>query len=88
MELKLISGRFAAKDAEQILTDIFKIKIAFHESKIGKFGESEENIKHAESRIKQLEETLRSIILRIRDSGKEMIDVQAHVDISLAPPIN
>lgn len=88
MELKLISGRFAAKDAEQILTDIFKIKIAFHENKIGKMGESEENIKHAESRIKQLEETLRSIIQRIRESGKEMIDVQAHVDISLAPPIN
>ena len=26
MELQLISGRFMAKDAEQILTDIYKVK--------------------------------------------------------------
>ncbi len=87
MELQLISGRFAAKDAEQILTDIFKVKIEYHHQKIRSQYYTEENIKHAEKRILQLEETLRSLLERIRKSGKDVIDVNAHVEISLKEPV-
>lgn len=87
MELQLISGRFQAKDAEQILTDIYKVKIAFHQQKIAIHQDSEENIKHAEKRILQLEESLRNVKARIKNSGKDFIDIHAHIDISFAPPL-
>lgn len=87
MELELISGRFPVKDAEQILTDIFHVKIDYHHRKIQMPYMSEENIKHAEKRILALEGTLRNILQRIRESGKEMIDVHAHVELSLAAPL-
>lgn len=87
MELELISGRFPVKDAEQILTDIFHVKIDYHHRKINMHYMSEENIQHAEKRIVALGETLSSILRRIRESGKEMIDVHAHVELSFAAPL-
>ncbi|MCA6450724.1 MAG: hypothetical protein IM584_05540 [Chitinophagaceae bacterium] len=87
MELELISGRFPAKDAEQILTDIFQVKIDYHQRKIHMQYLSEENIQHAEKRIVALQDTLRSILKRIRESGKEMVDIHAHVELSLAAPL-
>ena len=87
MELQLISGRFEAKDAEQILTDIYNVKISFHQQKIRTHIDSEENIKHAEKRILQLEENLRNVIAKIKNSGKDRIDIHAHIDISFAPPL-
>lgn len=85
MELQLINGRFSTQDAEQILTDIFKVKIDYHKQKILTLYDSEENIKHAETRIRKLEETLREMQLRIKNSGKEMIDIHAHIELSFAP---
>ena len=88
MELQLISGRFLAKDAEQILTDIFQIKIAYHQNKINATNDSEEFIQHAEKRICELEESLRTLIKRIKDSGKPLLDINAHIEINLLPPIS
>lgn len=85
MELQRISGRFSTQDAEQILTDIFKVKIDYHKQKILTLYDSEENIKHAETRIRKLEETLREMQLRIKNSGKEVIDIHAHIELSFAP---
>lgn len=85
MELQLINGRFSTQDAEQILTDIFKVKIDYHKQKILTLYDSEENIKHAETRIRKLEETLREMQLRIKNSGKEVIDIHAHIELSFAP---
>ena len=89
MELQLISGRFAKSDAEQILTDIFNIKIAFHRNKLGAAGnDSEEYISHAEKRICALENSLRDLIGRIQTSDKPSIDINAHIEINLLPPIS
>ncbi len=87
MDLELISGRFSKHDAEKILTDIFQVKIDFHEKKIGTLYQSEESIKHAEKRIKELQESLRYVLSRIRNHPREMVDVNAHVSLSLAAPI-
>lgn len=87
MELELISGRFPAKDAEQILTDIFHVKIDYHHRKIQMPYMTEEDVQHAEKRIVALEATLRNTLQRIRDSRKEMIDVHAHLELSFAAPL-
>ena len=88
MELQLISGRFAKSDAEQILTDIFNIKIAFHRNKLGTGNDSEEYISHAEKRINALENSLRDLIKRIQESDKPNIDINAHIEITFLPPIS
>lgn len=85
MELQLISGRFAKQDAIQILSDIFKVKIAFHENKIQASYMREEDIKHAEGRIKDLQETVALLQRRISENEDNMIDIHAYIDISLKP---
>lgn len=87
MELELISGRFPAKDAEQVLTDIFHAKIDYHQRRIRLPYLTEKDVQHAEKRIKVLEETLEGILQRIRVSGKDIIDIHAHVEISFAAPL-
>jgi cob(I)alamin adenosyltransferase len=87
MELQLISGRFAPADAEQILRDIFKVKIEFHERKIRTLHQTEESIEHAEKRIHELQKTLRYVLSRIKEGGREMVDLHAHIELSLAEPI-
>ena len=87
MELELISGRFPAKEAEQVLTDIFHAKIDYHQRKISMPYLTEKDAQHAAKRIQVLEETLNGIVQRIRESGKEVIDIHAHVEISFAAPL-
>ena len=50
MELQLISGTFTIAEAEELLTAIFKTKIAFHEQKVKTLHDSEEDIKHSEKK--------------------------------------
>lgn len=85
MELSLISGRFTKKDATEILNDIFQVKIAFHEKKIQSSEMNEEDIAHAESRIRELQHTLSRIHQRIRNNPDDLVDVHAHIDISMHP---
>lgn len=85
MQIQLIDGRFSIAEVEQLLVAIFKAKIAFHEEKIKMLSQSEEDMKHSETRIKKLEETLRSTLKKLRDSGKTSIDMNASIDIDMAP---
>ncbi len=62
MEFTLVSGRFTAKETEELLTKLVRVKTDFHIEKIDKHNYSEEDIKHSERRIKELEETLRKAI--------------------------
>ncbi|GAB2808727.1 hypothetical protein [Ferruginibacter profundus] len=82
MEIQLISGTFTVAEAEELLTAIFKTKIAFHENKIRTIHESEEDIKHSESRIKQLEQTLRDTIKKIKEQGQTHTNLNAHIEVS------
>lgn len=85
MQIQLIDGRFSIAEVEQLLVAIFKAKITFHEEKIKMLSQSEEDMKHSETRIKKLEETLRSTLKKLRDSGKTFIDMNASIDIDMAP---
>ena len=59
MEIQLLSGVFTINEAENLLTEIIKVKIAFHEAKINTIHMSEEDIKYSESKIIKLQETLK-----------------------------
>ncbi|HTL10689.1 MAG TPA: hypothetical protein VL307_20590, partial [Chitinophagaceae bacterium] len=69
MEIQLISGTFTVAEAEELLTAIFKTKIAFHQNKIRTIHDAEEDIKHSERRILQLERTLREAINKMKEKG-------------------
>jgi len=81
MEIQLISGTFTMAEAEQLLTSIFKTKIAFHEKRIGKLDEHEEDMKHSEKRILKLEETLRSAIRSMKETGQAHARINANIEV-------
>lgn len=87
MEIQLISGRFSVKEAEQLLTALVKVKIAFHEEKIRTVHISEEDIKHSEKRIKQLQEALRNAVKKLKERGQDYTDVNAYLEVNFAAPI-
>lgn len=60
MEFPLIKGQFNKKDALDLITELTKVKIKFHEQKI-KTSSHEEDIKSRETRIKQLQEQLHKL---------------------------
>ncbi len=82
MEIQLISGTFTIAEAEELLTAIFKTKIAFHEQKIGTIHLSEEDIKHSEKKILQLEQTLREAIEKMKQKGQSHTSLNAHIEVN------
>ena len=82
MEIQLISGTFTVAEAEKLLTEIFRIKIAFHENKIRAEDENEEDIKHSEKRIMQLQETLRNAIPKMKEKGQTHTSLNAHIEVN------
>jgi len=87
MQIQLISGRFSIAEAEQLLTSIIKVKLAFHEEKIRTVYQTEEDIKHSETRIKHLEDTLRKAIIKLKEGNREYINVQADIELRFPPQI-
>lgn len=57
MNIQLIQGEFSAADSLELLTQMIKIKIKYHENKIANHM-SEEDIKARESKIKRLQQEL------------------------------
>lgn len=82
MEIQLISGTFTIGEAEELLTAIFKTKIAFHERKIGTIQQSEEDIKHSEKKILQLEQTLREAVNKMKQKGQTHTSLNAHIEVN------
>ena len=82
MEIQLISGMFTIAEAEELLTAIFKTKIAFHEQKINTLRDSEEDIKQSEKRIVQLQETLRNAIKKMKVKGQTHTSLNAHIEVN------
>ncbi len=87
MEIQLINGRFSVEEAEQLLTAIVKVKIAFHEEKINTKDKTEEDIKHSESRILHLERTLRNAIEKLKQNNRKETNIQAHIELKFPPQI-
>jgi hypothetical protein len=82
MEIQLISGVFSIAEAEELLTAIFNTKMQFHQNRIKTIHETEEDIKHSEKRITQLEETLREAIKKMKSSGKTHTALNAHIEVN------
>jgi hypothetical protein len=57
MDIQLVHGQFDCKDAIDLLTQFFHVKIKFHENKISS-NSSEEDIKMREKKIKLLQKEL------------------------------
>lgn len=81
MEIQLISGIFTIAEAEELLTAIFKTKIAFHEKRINTTNETEEDIKHSEKKIMQLQQTLRDAIKKMKEKGQTHTSLNAHINV-------
>lgn len=82
MEIQLISGNFTVAEAEKLLTAIFKTKIAFHEQRINTLNETEEDIKHTEKKIMQLQQTLRDAIKKMKEKGQTHTSLNAHIEVN------
>ena len=68
MQSKLIQGSFSAKDATDLVTKIFQVKMDFHQSKIhGTLNE--EDIEMRERRITALNADLNQILKRIQETN-------------------
>lgn len=85
MEIQLINGRFTIQEAEQLLSAIVKVKIAFHEEKIRTVYVNEEDIKHSEKRIKQLQEALRNAIVKLKEKKQDHTNINAYIELNLMP---
>ena len=80
--MTLIKGRFQQSDAEKLITDVMRAKIAFHENRINTGHQSEEDIKHSEKRIKELEASLRQMQSLVRSSPDAMFDIESSIQVS------
>ena len=88
MQIQLISGTFSIDEAEALLTAIYKTKIAFHEQRISKENDSEEDMKHSEKKILQLEETLRNVIIKLKTNGQTHTSLNAHIEVNTIPQLH
>ncbi len=82
-EIKLIDGRFTADEAEQLIREFVNVKIKFHEAKMSHRSENEEDLKHSEKRIHELQRDLRTAVGSIKSASGERFDL--HVNILMEP---
>lgn len=87
MEIELITGKFSTEDAEQLLTKLVNIKIAFHREKLKIISLSEEQIKLSENRIMKLEKTLKDAIRKLKANNIGHINIHAQIEVTLPPQI-
>lgn len=73
MDIQLIQGKFSAKDALEILTQMVHVKIKYHENKIQQ-SSNEEDIKMREMKIKRLQKDLFEAKNHIDQLGNIILD--------------
>lgn len=80
MEIQLISGTFTVSSVAELLTAIFKTKIA-HEQRINTLRDSEEDIMHSEKKIVQLQENLRNAIKKMKEKCQTHTILNSHIEV-------
>jgi uncharacterized protein (DUF342 family) len=83
MKQQLMDGRFSNNEAVHILSALYGAKIEFHEEKIRSIEMTEEDIKHSEKKIKQLQETLSELKRKIQLNEGNGLDIHAEIEVSL-----
>ncbi len=87
MQIVLIDGMFTLPEAEELLSEIFKVKIRFHENRIQAIRDSMEDVDRSEKKIIALQDRLSNAIAKVRAEGKERISLYAEIDVSTAKGI-
>lgn len=77
MKLQLIDGAFSPAETLELLTQLYQIKIKFHEEKV-KESANEEDIKMRESKIKFLQKNLDEARAYVKKKDKHF-----HVESSI-----
>ena len=80
-----MNGRYSAEDAEQLLAKIFKVKSDFHISKVDTVTLSEEDIKHSEKRLNELEAELRRISQLLKNGNYKHVSLLAKLSLEFCP---
>lgn len=83
MKQQLLDGRFTKIEAVQILSALYGAKIGFHEEKIRSAEMNEEDIKHSEKKIKQLQQTLSELKYKIQSNENNVLDIHAAIEVGL-----
>ena len=81
MNIQLIQGKFNAKDAIDIITQMIHVKIKYHEGKISNAC-NEEDIKMREARIKLLQKDLFEVRNYIEKQGSKIL-LQSEIQLSI-----
>lgn len=71
MKLQLIDGAFSPTESIEILTQLYQVKIRFHEEKI-RTSANEEDIKMRERKIKALQKNLEDARAYINSETKNL----------------
>ncbi len=85
MNLNLLKGRYTAAEAKQLVTALIRVKTDFHQQKIRDEHEHEEDIKHSERRIKELEAELRAALQAIGTGDR--VDLHASIALKELVPL-
>lgn len=79
MKLELINGDFSQAETINLITQMYQVKIKFHEDKV-KNSHNEEDIKMRERKIKLLQNNLADARVQIKNGDKSF---HIHSDINL-----
>jgi hypothetical protein len=79
MQLCLIQGQFIAQDALNILADMIRVKIRYHEAKI-EAGAMEEDIHMRERHISELQDALHQLRQNL-PQGSSLVNMEATVTL-------
>jgi hypothetical protein len=71
MDIQLIQGEFSAKDSLNIVGEMIRVKIRFHENAITHHS-SEEDIKYRESKVKYLQEQMHELKNQLLQRGQKL----------------
>lgn len=77
--LQLIGGQFSKNEALTMITQMFEVKIKFHENKIMN-SHNEEDIKSRENKIKTLQKTL-SEFRHFLNTKSNDVKINSSIDI-------
>ncbi len=80
MNIELIKGSFKAPEAAELLSQLFKSKIRFHEEKISAQDLNEEDIKMREQRIIKLQNELNTALSKVKQQAHN-VELYATVKI-------
>ena len=85
MDTVLLNGRFTSEEAEQLFSQLNKVKTDFHFAKIATVNLSEEERAHSEKRVLELENELTRIVTILKDGSYKHVAIKAKLSLEFCP---